>query len=253
MKIMTKILIVVTIVTIGLSCPFVATAAPQQLTDGDIAHLIFMRSEEKLARDVYLTLGAMYPNMPVFHNIACRAEQTHTEQINGLFDKFNISEMDPEPDTVTVDGCPDPLPVPPDIIGKFGSGNDIFKEYFENKYNNLIMEAGVGELEAALVGALIEELDMKDINDCNDVIYEKFSAVVECGLTVTDVRALENTLGNLLAGSENHLCAFISQIGPMIYPECYEQQYLTQQEVWDIIDAQCSEFSDFVCKPLQQP
>lgn len=39
------------------------------LTQEEAASLLFMREEEKLARDVYLTLGGLYP-IPVFQNIA---------------------------------------------------------------------------------------------------------------------------------------------------------------------------------------
>jgi hypothetical protein len=255
MKIMTKILIAVTIVTIGLSCPFVATAA-QQLTEGEEAHLIFMRSEEKLARDVYLTLGEMYPNMPVFYNIACGAEQTHTEQINDLFDKFNIPEKDPEPDTVTVDGCPDTLP---SNIGEFN--NPYFSGYFFGKYTALILMA-TDELNAAKVGAFIEELDMLDINYCNEVIYdppyELPGDTLPCGLVgvpppgdpVPPVKPLEQRLENLLSGSKNHLCAFISQIVRRIPPdECYEAQVLPQSEVNGYVGDVCPELLNYVCSP----
>ncbi|MCJ7601737.1 MAG: DUF2202 domain-containing protein, partial [Desulfobulbaceae bacterium] len=47
----------------------------------DKAHLIFMRSEEKLARVVYLTLAESYPTSPVFLSIATNAEQTHTDKM----------------------------------------------------------------------------------------------------------------------------------------------------------------------------
>ena len=30
---------------------------------------------------------------------------------------------------------------------------------------------------------------------------------------------------------------------------CYESQVLGQQAFWDIIEAECSEFSGFVCEP----
>ena len=52
----TKILIAI-IVTVAVSFPIISTAG--NLTEADKAHMIFMRSEEKLARDVYLTLAGM--------------------------------------------------------------------------------------------------------------------------------------------------------------------------------------------------
>ena len=71
MNTMSKILIAVTIVTAVLSVPVVATAG--RLNIEEEAHLIFMRSEEKLARDVYLALAESYPERPVFDTIATQA------------------------------------------------------------------------------------------------------------------------------------------------------------------------------------
>jgi len=48
-----------------------------------------------------------------------------------------------------------------------------FDVYFEDKFDYLT-EKATTLLSALKVGALIEELDMKDINYCNDVVYEKF-------------------------------------------------------------------------------
>jgi len=242
---MSKILIAVTIVTAVLSVPVVATAG--NLTEADKAHLIFMRSEEKLARDVYLTLAVMYPNQPVFLSIATTAEQTHTDKMLDMLIKFKIE--DPEPSTL-----PDTLPPDEDQIGVFE--NYYFAYYFGYKFDGLIDTASAGELEALYVGALIEELDMSDINYCNNAFYEYYPKPLpeypDCGgLSATEIRSLKNSLNSLLAGSENHLCAFISQIGPIMVEECYEAQYLGQQEVWDIVSAQCPEFSGYVCDPEQ--
>lgn len=229
----------IVIATIGIAVMILpVVAAAGRLSDGEKAHLIFMRSEEKLARDVYLTFAGIYPEMPVFNSIATQAEQTHTDTMRDTLLRFNVS--DPEPNADAMD------------LGNFE--NPYFSEYFTGKFELLTEVLAFDLLSALHVGALIEELDMKDIKYCNEVIYDVFGFPkppeypVYCGLTVTDVRALENTLGNLLAGSENHLCAFVSQIGPMIQPnECYGAQYLTPQEVWDIIDATCPEFTDYVC------
>ena len=221
---------------------FLLGATAGLLNDGEEAHLSFMRSEEKLARDVYLTLDGIYPEQPVFYRIAKTAEQTHTDKVLDILLTFGLD--DPEPATL-----PGTLP-PTKQIGVFE--NPYFAEYFREKFLLLIGKAEVSLLEALKVGALIEELDMKDINYCNGIIYDVFGFPEPlpdyCGLTVTDVRALENTLGNLLAGSENHLCAFISRIGPMS-DGCYKAQYLEQDEVWDIIGAQCPRLSDYLCVP----
>ena len=240
MNIMSKILIAVTIVTAVLSVPVVATAG--NLTEADKAHLIFMRSEEKLARDVYLTLADMYPNQPVFLSIATTAEQTHTDKMLDMLIKFKIE--DPEPNTE-----PDVLP-PENQIGVFE--NYYFDDYFTEKFMYLVGKAEVDLLDALYVGALIEELDMSDINYCNDAFYTYYPKPLpeypDCGgLSATEIRSLENALSSLLAGSESHLCAFISQIGPFLDGQCYKAQYLEQQEIRDIINAQCQEFIGYIC------
>ena len=52
----------------------VEDAAPDDLTEAEVngldateaSHLTFMREEEKLARDVYLALAALYPDQQIF-------------------------------------------------------------------------------------------------------------------------------------------------------------------------------------------
>jgi len=236
----TKILITI-IVTAAVSFPIASNA--DNLSEADKAHMIFMRSEEKLARDVYLTLAEIYPNQPVFLNIATNAEQTHTDKMLDMLIKFKIE--DPEPSTM-----PDTLP-PPNQIGVFE--NYYFAEYFSKKFKVLVDEAEVSLLNALYVGALIEELDMQDINYCNDAFYDYYPKPLpeypDCGgLSVTAIRSLTNTLSNLLAGSENHLCAFISRIGPIMADDCYKAQYLTTDQVRLIIEDQCPEFIDYICE-----
>jgi len=228
---------------IGACILAVSSSVAADLTEMDAAHLIFMRSEEKLARDVYLTIAQMYPRPPVFFNIATRAEQTHTDTMRKMLVRFNI----PDPEPIT---APDILP-PDDQLGVFE--NTYFAAYFTEKYDLLVGMAGLGLEQALYVGATIEELDMLDIDYCNseafDEYYPGFPPYPDCGgLAVTTVKALQNALGNLMAGSENHLCAFVSQLGPMI-DGCYESQVLGQQAVWDIIEAECAEFIGFVCEP----
>ena len=239
----TSRIVMAILVAAATSSPVIVGAAGN-LTDADTAHLIFMRSEEKLARDVYLTLAEMYPEQPIFLTIATRAEQTHTDTMAAMLQKFKIE--DPEPSTAL-----DTLP-PFDQIGVFE--NYYFAEYFTEKYKDLVGLAGMGLFEALNVGALIEELDMHDIDYCNDAFYlyypDPLPEYPDCGgLSATAVRALQNSLGNLLAGSENHLCAFVSQIGPLMVDECYSAWYLEKYEVYDIVEAECPEFIGYICPP----
>ena len=79
----------------GLDDPIVAEVDGLDTTE--TSHLTFMREEEKLARDVYLTLSDLYPDQRVFSQIATRAEQTHTDTMRDKLDQFNLP--DPNPNT----------------------------------------------------------------------------------------------------------------------------------------------------------
>ncbi|MDK2464101.1 MAG: DUF2202 domain-containing protein, partial [Candidatus Korarchaeota archaeon] len=54
------------------------------LAEEEIQGLLYMREEEKLARDVYLTLYEKW-GLPIFQNIA-RSEQTHMDAVKTLLD-----------------------------------------------------------------------------------------------------------------------------------------------------------------------
>ncbi|MCB0067131.1 MAG: DUF2202 domain-containing protein [Caldilineaceae bacterium] len=62
--------------------PAAALAVPGTLSEEESAALLFMREEEKLAHDVYVTLGDLW-GLPVFDNIAS-SETKHTEEIRDL-------------------------------------------------------------------------------------------------------------------------------------------------------------------------
>jgi hypothetical protein len=54
-------------------------------------HLAFMREEEKLARDVYMKLGDMYPEHPIFGNID-DSEQQHTDAVKAMIEKYGLQD-----------------------------------------------------------------------------------------------------------------------------------------------------------------
>jgi len=131
--------------------------------------IVFMREEEKLARDVYLTLYDMW-GMKIFKNIA-ESEQSHMEAMLVLIEKYALA--DPNVD---------------DTIG-------VYSDYhFVEAYEELVA-LGSESLENALrVGIIIEELDIKDIKE--------ISVEVEGNDDVVMVYE------ELLKGSRNHLRAF---------------------------------------------
>ena len=158
--------------------------------------LKFMREEEKLARDVYLVMFT-YWSSKTFINIA-ESEQTHMDAIKTLLDKYAL---------------PDPAD------SEIGVFNDT---ELQQLYDDLVDLGGNSMLDALMVGALIEEVDIEDLQTAIDQ---------------TDKQDLERVYGNLMGGSKNHLRAFVSQI-ELISGENYEAQHLSQEEVDAILDPQ---------------
>ena len=60
------------------------------ITDAELEGILYMREEEKLARDVYLTLYEAW-GVPIFQNIA-RSEATHMEAVNTLIDRYGLAD-----------------------------------------------------------------------------------------------------------------------------------------------------------------
>ena len=87
-------------VLLVLATPFSAFAAPANpvnpkyqvtnLTDGEKADILFMREEEKMARDLYTAAYKKW-NVPVFWNIA-RSEQTHMDSVKTLINRYGLAD-----------------------------------------------------------------------------------------------------------------------------------------------------------------
>lgn len=210
--------------TVLLVCWLVSVIAPLSvqagvLDIGEETHLVFMREEEKLARDVYLTLSKLYPSAASFSNIGETSEQTHTDTVRDMLAKYGIP--DPNPDANNL----------PASIGVF-TGAD-YGWYFTEKFNALVNWGSQGLLEALYVGAFIEELDMLDIVGCPKIIVETDNGIGagECGLTYTDEAALQTMYTHLVDGSKDHLRAYVKSIENIIGAGNYVAQVLTQAEV----------------------
>ena len=106
------------------------------LTEVEAGDLLFMREEEKLARDVYITMYAEW-GVNVFDNIS-QSEQTHMDKILDLLDKYGLED-------------------PALGFGEFADPE--LQELFD-----VLIDAGLlSKLDALMVAALIEEVDMEDI------------------------------------------------------------------------------------------
>ena len=204
----------------------VPSLSPAQVVDpGEEKHMTFMREEEKLARDVYLTLAGLYPRSQVFSTIADRSEQTHADTMADLLASYGIA--DPNPTTNALPGS----------IGFF-TGPD-FGGYFSEKFDLLVAWGSTSLLDALYVGAFIEELDMLDIVDCPKAIVDDPDLDIdagECGLAWTDEARIRTVYGSLLEGSKRHLRSYVTNIEKIIGEGNYVAQVLTQEEVDAILD-----------------
>lgn len=142
------------------------------LTDREEHWLIFMREEEKLARDVYQTLGDMW-DIRIFSNIAS-SEQSHTDAIKTLLERYGAND-----------------PVTDDTIGVFTDPE------MRKLYDDLTAQGSESLLSALIVGATIEDLD---INDLDKAMAENSKEDIEV------------VYQNLQKGSRNHIRAFVRQI-----------------------------------------
>lgn len=190
------------------------------LDRNEASHLTFMREEEKLARDVYLTFAEFYPQQGLFSKIATTSEQTHTDTIRDKLAQYNLPDPNPETNNL------------PEILGIFSG--DEWGWYFTEKYTALVGQGSNSELDALYAGAFIEELDMHDIAECPQVMVDAGYSD-PCGLHYTDEKGLTNAYRSLIDGSEQHLRAYVGQIEAIIGSGNYEAQYLTQDEVDKIL------------------
>lgn len=138
----------------------------------EIADLLWMREEEKLARDVYITLGETW-SLPVFSNIS-QAEQQHMDAVGALLDRYEIQD-----------------PVGDNGVGVFTNPE------LQALYDQLVEQGSQSATDALMVGGAIEELDILDLQKA---------------IANTDNADIQQVYTSLNAGSENHLRAFVGNL-----------------------------------------
>jgi hypothetical protein len=154
-----------------------------------------MREEEKLARDVYLTLYN-YWRLPIFRNIA-RSEEWHMHMVGVLLKKYGI----------------------PDPVAETGNRIGVFKDkHLQELYDKLVSEGKKSLIDALKVGATIEDLDIYDL---------------ERAIKDTDNRDIRAVYLNLMKGSRNHMRAFVRTLRR--FGADYKPQYISEEEFERII------------------
>jgi len=182
-------------VNVSLMYKDIEALPKQPLNNEEKKGLIEMREEEKLARDVYLTLYNRW-KLQIFKNIA-NSEQTHTDSIKYLLERYNISD-----------------PVKNNEIGNFSDPK------YRELYLSLVKKGNQSEVDALLVGATIEDLDIKDLQDW---------------INKTDNEDIKFVYENLMRGSRNHMRAFVRMLNN--YGVNYTPQYISNEEYEQIINS----------------
>jgi hypothetical protein len=167
----------------------------EDVSDDEIAGLIFMREEEKLARDTYIEMFNKW-GIKIFDNIS-KSEQTHTDAVLELLEKYSITD-----------------PVGDNAPGVFTD------QTLQSLYDTLVAQGSASLIDALLVGAAIEEIDIIDIQ----VQVDNF----------VDNQDIALVYESLLKGSRNHLRSFVSNLEKQGI--VYQPQYLSQQIYDDIVN-----------------
>lgn len=171
----------------------ISTLPLENLTIKEKEALLIMREEEKLARDVYLTLYDKW-GVNIFRNIAS-SEQTHTDSVRYLIERYDLTD-----------------PVTNESIGIFTN------QTFQDLYTSLVKQGEQSLVEALKVGATIEDLDIKDLQEF---------------IKETDNEDIITIYENLLRGSRNHMRSFDKQLSKN--GASYTAQYLEQAEINEIL------------------
>jgi hypothetical protein len=149
---------------------------PGELSEEEAAGLIYMRQEEKVARDVYTVLGQEW-NLSIFTNIV-NSEQSHMDAVKKMIVKYELED-----------------PVISEEVGVFS--NPVFQQMFDD----FVLQGLQSPAEAMLVGQDIETQDIADLN------YQ---------LTFVDNMDIIKMYNKLLTASERHLSQFSIHITPAL-------------------------------------
>ncbi|MBN2664353.1 MAG: DUF2202 domain-containing protein [Bacteroidales bacterium] len=166
----------------------------EPISQVEINQLKHIADEEKLAGDVYKTLFETW-NLRVFDNIS-RAEDQHKKVVLQMIDKYDIDF------------------IPQTVRGKYNDPK------MEQLYLDLVTQGKKSIVDALKVGAMIEDLDIYDLNNAlnNDVDSDDLTVV----------------FSNIRQGSYHHIKAFTNNLKR--YNEIYTPQYISQSEYNDILN-----------------
>lgn len=157
------------------------------LTPVEADALLFMREEEKLARDIYTAMEAKWKLRP-FTNIKS-SEETHMSALLYLIERYELK----------------------DPVGTNGPGQFV-DHALQNLYNDLLQKGNASVNDALTVGAIIEEVDIVDL---------------KVRSLASDNQDINYVYEQLMLGSRNHLRAFVKNLrsrGVIYTPQYLSQE-----------------------------
>ncbi|MBP0014820.1 MAG: DUF2202 domain-containing protein [Roseofilum sp. SID3] len=144
--------------------------AADPLKSSEAEGLLYMREEEKLAHDIYLSLYTRW-QLSIFDNIA-QSETRHMNAVLRLLNRYGLHD-----------------PIANNNPGVFTNPD------LQQLYDSLLKTGHRSLADALKVGAEIEELDIVDLEEKIDR---------------TQKPNIQQVYGNLVRGSRNHLRSFVS-------------------------------------------
>ncbi|WP_215223749.1 DUF2202 domain-containing protein [Echinicola shivajiensis] len=154
------------------------------LTEAEAKDLLYMREEEKLARDVYQYAFDKYQAL-IFENIS-NSEQTHMDAILVLLTKYNLEDPASE------------------IAGEFDNTS------LQSLYDELVSKVDVSLMEALKVGATIEDLDIYDLAEAMEQTELADILIVYGNLQCGSRNHLRSFTDVIHLGGESYSPQFIS-------------------------------------------
>ena len=168
---------------INQTCTNTSATSSDALTQEQKYALAYMWNEEKLAKDIYLALNAIYTHQTLY-NIATRSETRHEEAVEQLVQKYDINITNLKDYTISYSE---------EELRALGAGEYAVPEVQE-LYNTLYAKGSQSLQDALEVGCMVEVTDVEDLN--------KYIAIAD------GKEDLVSTFEFLRKGSYNHYWAF---------------------------------------------
>jgi hypothetical protein len=139
------------------------------LSDAQRAKVAGMAEEEKLAHDLYVALGAKYPDQRQFQNIS-KSETSHLAALRSIMTRYAIAD-----------------PTAGKAAGEFST------PAVQALYDKLLAKGSANAAAALKVGVAVEKIDIADLKKAG------------VGVSAPDVKLVYS---RLITGSRQHLVAF---------------------------------------------